>query len=76
MEDIQEIRHRANEARFASIDEKLDKLLRETAYIRELGQDSEVFSKWMRRIGRLIIWIGGIAVAVASVFGLSKFFER
>jgi len=76
VEDIQEIRHRANEARFASIDEKLDKLLRETAYIRELGQDSEVFSKWMRRIGRLIIWIGGIAVAVASVFGLSKFFER
>jgi hypothetical protein len=76
VEDIQEIRHRANEARFASIDEKLDKLLKETAYIREIGQDSEVFSKWMRRLGRLITWVGGIAVAVASVFGLSKFFER
>jgi hypothetical protein len=76
VEDIQEIRHRDNQERFASIEVKLDKLLNETAYIREIGQDSEVFAKWMRRIGRLILWIGGIAIAVAAVFGLSKLGER
>ena len=75
MEDIQEIRHRANEARFASIDEKLDMLLRETAYIREIGQDSEVFAKWMRRLGRAIVWAGGIAFAIATILGISKLIE-
>jgi hypothetical protein len=76
VEDIQEIRHRANEARFASIDEKLDVLLKETAYIRELGQDSEVFLKWMRRFGFFIKWAGSIALAVAAILGLSDYIRR